>query len=127
MTKIQGEQVFSFGPYQFDRIEGQLWRGTQSVKITPKALAVLRVFASRPGQVVTKEELLQGVWAGTAVSDTALTSCIKELRRALRDDARQPRYLETVHRRGYRFIVPLSTASPVPSLKSQVQSPRSKV
>src|SRR5262245_63638214 len=127
MTKIQGEQVFSFGPYQFDRIEGQLWRGTQSVKITPKALAVLRVFASRPGQVVTKEELLQGVWAGTAVSDTALTSCIKELRRALRDDARQPRYLETVHRRGYRFIVPLSTASTVRSLKYQVQSPRSKV
>ncbi|MBI3801478.1 MAG: AAA family ATPase [Deltaproteobacteria bacterium] len=117
---MEGEQMFSFGPYRLDPTIRQLWRGTQLVKLTPKALAVLRVLASRPGQVVTKDDLFQAVWAGTVVSDTALTSCIKELRQALRDDARKPRYLETVHRRGYRFIGQvisdqLSVVSPPPA------------
>ncbi|HEV8713519.1 MAG TPA: AAA family ATPase, partial [Candidatus Binatia bacterium] len=119
---MQGGQLFSFGSYRVDPEGGQLWRGTQEVKLTPKALAVLRVLVTRPGQVVTKEELLQSVWAGTAVSDAALTSCIQELRQALRDDARKPRYLETVHRRGFRFIAPLSTTQPVVSSQYPVVS-----
>ena len=121
---MQAESQLSFGPYQFDPAHGQLWRGTQIVKLSPKTLAVLRLLVTRPGQVVSKEELFQIVWPRTVVSDAALTSCIQELRQVLRDDARKPRYLETVHRRGYRFIAPLGTASPVPSLKSQVQSPQ---
>src|SRR5207245_3128582 len=96
---------------------------TQEVKVTPKAFSVLRLFLARPGQVVTKDELLRTVWPGTAVSDAALTSCIKELRQALRDDARKPRYLETVHRWGFRFIAPLTAAPLVASAKLQV--PRS--
>src|SRR5262249_53513328 len=52
----------------------------------------------------------QGVWPGTVVSDSTLTSCIKELRKALRDDAKVPRYIETIHRRGYRFIASLSSS-----------------
>ena len=62
----------------------------------------------------------------TVVSDDALTSCIQELRRALRDDARQPRYIETVHRRGYRFIGKVVSESEVSSQlvsKSVVSSP----
>src|SRR5690349_18705767 len=111
-----GDQTGNVGPDAVDLVEGQLRWGTQIVKITPKSLAVLRLLAARPGQVVSKEELLQVVWAGTAVSDTALTSCIKELRRALRDDARQPRYLQTVHRRGFRFL-----ATPAAGTSSEVQ------
>jgi len=49
MAKMQEESVFSFGPYRVDLEGGQLWRGTQAVKLTPKALAVLRIFAARPG------------------------------------------------------------------------------
>jgi len=62
------------------------------------------MLAERPGQVVTKEELFRIVWPDTAVSDAALTSCIMELRQALQDDARRPRFIETVHRRGFRFL-----------------------
>ncbi len=98
------ERRLSFGPYRVDPDGGQLWRGTQAVKLTPKALAVLRVLVTRPGQAVSKEEFFRAVWADTMVSDAALTSCIQELRQALHDEARNPRYIETVHRRGYRFI-----------------------
>src|SRR5499426_3136822 len=100
---MQIEQHLRFGPYRLDLRTTQLWRGTLEVSLTPKALAVLRVLAMRPGEVVTKEEFFQSVWGDTVVSDDALAACIQELRRALRDDARQPRYIETVHRRGYRF------------------------
>ena len=101
---MQSEQPLRFGPYRLDLGGGQLWRGKQAVKLPPKALAVLQVLAMRPGQVVTKDELFQIVWPDTVVSEDALTSCLQELRRALRDDARHPRYIETVHRRGFRFI-----------------------
>ena len=68
------------------------------------------MLVARAGQPVSKEDLFATVWSDTAVSDDALTSCIQELRRALGDDARQPRYIETRHRRGYRFVAPLSEA-----------------
>jgi len=55
--------------------------------------------------------LFASVWNGTAVSDDALTSCVQELRRALDDDARQPRFIETRHRRGYQFVATISAAT----------------
>src|SRR5262249_3418978 len=66
--------------------------------------AVLRHLATHAGALVTKDELLQAVWPETVVSEAALTSCIKELREVLRDQAQERRYIETVHRRGFRFI-----------------------
>ena len=74
------------------------------IRLTPKSLALLCFLAERAGQVVTKDELFAAVWPGTAVGDDALVTCIQELRKALRDDARRPRYIETLHRRGYRFL-----------------------
>src|ERR1043166_2024673 len=81
-----------------------LMSGAREVHLTPKALALLSYMAERPGEVITKEELFGAIWPETAVGDAALVTCIQELRKALRDDARRPRYIETVHRRGYRFI-----------------------
>ena len=101
---MQVEQDLYFGPHRLDLGAGQLWRDQEVVKLTPKALAVLRVLVARAGQVVTKDELFQAVWPHTVVSDDALTTCILELRHALRDNAKQPHYIETVHRRGYRFV-----------------------
>jgi DNA-binding winged helix-turn-helix (wHTH) protein len=118
---MQAEPLLRFGPYRLGVNSGQLWRGTLEVKLTPKALAVLRCLLEQAGQVVSKEVLFQAVWPKTVVSDAALTACIQELRQMLRDDARNPRYIETVHRRGYRFIAPLTTP-PLPSLESRVQS-----
>jgi DNA-binding winged helix-turn-helix (wHTH) protein len=99
--------VTRFGRYRLHPTQG-LTRGTHDVRVTPKALAVLCTLAERPGEVVTKDELFRAVWPDTAVSDGALTTCIQELRLALGDDARRPRYIETLHRRGFRFIAATS-------------------
>jgi DNA-binding winged helix-turn-helix (wHTH) protein/predicted ATPase len=108
---VQGDQPLTFGRYRLDPRRG-LWRGRQEVKLQPKTLALLRFLLERPGQVVTKDEVFHAVWPATVVSDGALTTCIRELRKALQDDARQPRYIETLHRRGYRFIARPSSAPP---------------
>jgi len=105
------EQGVTFGDYRFDFETGRLWSGEREVRLTPKASAVLKVLVTHAGKPVTKEELFAAVWNGTAVSDDALTSCIQELRKALADDSRQPRFIETRHRRGYRFVAQISGAT----------------
>jgi len=102
------EQGVSFDGYRFEVESGRLWSGTQELRLTPKASAVLKTLVIHAGEPVTKEALFAAVWNDTVVSDDALTSCIQELRRALADDAKQPRFIETRHRRGYRFIARLS-------------------
>ena len=97
------DQPLSFGRYRLEPRHG-LMSGAREVRLTPKALALLSFLAERPGEVVTKEELFGAVWPNTTVGDAALVTCIQELRKALRDNARRPRYIETLHRRGYRFI-----------------------
>jgi len=78
--------------------------------LTPKAFSVLQCLAQRPGRLVTKDELFDKVWAGVFVGDAALKVCIREIRRTLADDAKAPQFIETVHRRGYRFIAPVTDA-----------------
>src|SRR5215831_10498027 len=89
---------------------GWAWRGDQRLDLTPKAFAVLRHLIERPEHLITKDELLSAAWGGTVVSEAALTSCIRDLRRALDDSSREPRYIATVHRRGFRFIGPVAAA-----------------
>ncbi len=96
--------IRSFGPYQLDLRKEQLRCDTQPVRLTPKTFQVLSYVLERPGQLVTKEELFRVLWADTVVGDAALTMCIQEIRKALQDDAKSPQYLETVHRRGFRFL-----------------------
>ncbi|MDH4173317.1 MAG: AAA family ATPase [Betaproteobacteria bacterium] len=97
------DQAFTFGQFRLDP-RGGLTRGDRQVRLTPKALALLCFLAARRGRVLTKEELFDALWPRTPVGDAALVTCIQELRKALRDNARRPRYIETLHRRGYRFI-----------------------
>jgi len=117
------EQGISFGDYRFDFETGRLWSGQQEVRLTPKASAVLKVLVTHAGTPVSKENLFASVWNGTAVSDDALTSCIQELRRALADDAKQPRFIETRHRRGYQFIARLSEATALDLPNSPLPAP----
>ena len=72
---------------------------------------MLAVLAGRAGQLVTRDELFASVWGDVVVGDAALTACIRELREALDDDARRPRFIETRHRRGYRFVAGLALAA----------------
>ncbi len=110
------ERCVSFGAYRFDVGSGRLWWGAREVRLTPKASAVLKELVTHAGNPVSKDTLFATVWKGTAVSDDALTSCIQELRKALDDDSKQPRFIETRHRLGYRFAAPVSDAdSPRPA------------
>jgi DNA-binding winged helix-turn-helix (wHTH) protein len=92
-----------FGNYLIHSARGLSLQGRR-LRVTPKSLKLLWELARRSGEVVTKEELFETVWPGVVVSDAALSSCVRELRRVLEDNARQPRYLETVHRVGFRFL-----------------------
>ena len=112
--QAQPHEVLHFGVYRLDPQNEQLWRNQHVVRLTGKAFAVLRHLAHRPSQLVSKRELLRAVWPDTIVSHSTLTSCIKELRKALEDDAKSPQYIETVHRRGYRFIAAVQSPSPAP-------------
>lgn len=100
-----------FEGYRFEAGTGRLWAGDRELRLTPKAAAVLNVLVAQAGEPVAKDALFAAVWAETAVSDDALTSCIQELRRALDDDPKQPRFIETRHRRGYRFIARLEESA----------------
>lgn len=101
------DQAISFGPFRLDP-RGGLTRGKRNLRLTPKAFALLCLLAGQRGRVVTKDELFDVLWPRAAVGDAALVTCIQELRQALRDDARRPRYIETLHRRGYRFMAPVT-------------------
>ena len=108
--------ILSFERFRIDTARGQLFDVSGPVPLTPKALALLEYLASHPGRLVKKEELLEAVWPGVFVADGALKVCIREVRRALGDDAHAPKYIETAHRRGYRFIAEVSvTPSGVPA------------
>ena len=98
------QATLSFEPFRFEPATGRLWRGLQEVNLTPKAAAVLGALLDRAGELVPKQALFASVWHDTVVSDDALVACVQELRRALADDSRQPRFIETRHRRGYRFL-----------------------
>jgi len=89
-----------------------LVRGDEEVRVEPRVMDVLVDLAERAGEVVPKEELVEHVWEGRYVTDDVLTVTIYALRKALGDDAKRPRYVETVSRRGYRWIASVETAAP---------------
>src|SRR5207245_8920796 len=95
-----------------DLPDEQLWCGAQVLPLTTKALRVLGLLVAHAGQLVNKDTLFQVVWPEAAVSDGVLTNCIGELRRALGDTAQAPRFIQTVHRRGYRFLAPVTVLAP---------------
>jgi predicted ATPase/DNA-binding winged helix-turn-helix (wHTH) protein len=100
--------MLAFGPFRFDVAQAVVWRDTHALRLSPKACAVLQMLVAQPGQVVAKGTLLEGVWPDVAVSEAVLAVCVGELRRAFGDTARAPHFIETVHRRGYRFIAPVT-------------------
>jgi DNA-binding winged helix-turn-helix (wHTH) protein len=98
----------AFGGFRLDTSNAQLWRGRQEIALRPKAFAVLAHLVEHAGQLVTKQQLLDAVWPGTFVTDAVLKDSVRQLRDALGDDARAPRFIETAQRRGYRFVAPVS-------------------
>src|SRR3712207_3587481 len=87
---------------RLDTINGCVWRGNEPISLSPKAFAVLLCLAQHSRQLVTKQKLLDTVWPRGFVTDGVLKVCIREIRSALGDSPKAPRYIETLHRRGYR-------------------------
>jgi DNA-binding winged helix-turn-helix (wHTH) protein/TolB-like protein/Tfp pilus assembly protein PilF len=113
-----GRTRLQIGEWWADPATNELGRAGETQRIEPKVMEVLKVLASRPGGVVSREELLSLVWPGVVVGDEALTQSIIKLRRALGDDPRSPSYIETISKRGYRLIAPLESVEAAPAARA---------
>jgi pimeloyl-ACP methyl ester carboxylesterase/DNA-binding winged helix-turn-helix (wHTH) protein len=123
VTTSSNKHTVGFDAYRFDVETGRLWSGATEIRLTPRASDVLKQLVRHAGEPVSKQDLFASVWNGVAVSDDALTSCILEIRRALDDDPKHPRFIETRHRRGYLFVAPLSDhAGVAPVARSESQA-----
>lgn len=126
---------FRLGEWTIDPSDGSVVAAGTSRRLEPQLVTLLLFLASRAGTVVTRQEIFDTVWGGVLVSEDALTGAIHQLRRALDDDARSPRFIETVPKRGYRLLVapspaavdapgPIAVDAPVPAT---VDAPRPAV
>jgi DNA-binding winged helix-turn-helix (wHTH) protein/TolB-like protein/Flp pilus assembly protein TadD len=105
------------GEWIADPATNELTRGSETVRLEPRSMDVLVALARRAGQVVSREELFAAAWPGVVVGDEALSQSITKLRRALGDNPRSPGYIETLSKRGYRLVAPVSdetAATPPP-------------
>ena len=102
------ETPFRVGDWDVDPASGQISHDGNTRKLEPRVMDVLVYLASRPGVVVSREELEASVWSGRVISYDALSSSVQKLRRAFADDARQPRFIETLSKRGYRLVAPVN-------------------
>jgi Tol biopolymer transport system component/DNA-binding winged helix-turn-helix (wHTH) protein len=98
---------FVLGDWRVEPSRNHVVRGGASQRVTPKAMEVLVLLASRPGGTLSRDELLDGVWADVNVNEEVLTRAVADLRKALDDDPRKPRYIETIPKRGYRLVAPV--------------------
>lgn len=96
--------IISFGDCEVNLARGDLRRAGQVVAIEPIAFELIVFLASRPGELVTKDALVEGVWGGRAISDSAISSCVAAARSAIGDTGALQRYIKTVPRRGFRFV-----------------------
>ncbi|HJZ75739.1 MAG TPA: alpha/beta fold hydrolase [Vicinamibacterales bacterium] len=111
-SDLRDESPLAFGGFRLDRANELLTRDGVRVPLRPKAFAMLACLATSPGRLITKQDLLETLWPDSFVGDAALKTCMREIRDALGDDARRPEYIETAHRRGYRFIARVEAAQP---------------
>jgi TolB-like protein/DNA-binding winged helix-turn-helix (wHTH) protein/tetratricopeptide (TPR) repeat protein len=135
----QAQKDFFIDDWRASPAEGLLSRGNETARLEPKAMEVLAYLAARPGEVVTREELERDVWRGALVGYDAVTSTVIKLRKALQDNARQPRYIATIPKKGYQLIASITypdeddNPGPVaavsqdpPGSVQQAEQPRSK-
>jgi DNA-binding winged helix-turn-helix (wHTH) protein/tetratricopeptide (TPR) repeat protein len=114
------DQLIRFAPFALDAANARLYRGDQVISLRGKTFAVLEYLTARPGQLVTKDELLKNLWPEVYVSEDVLVGCVRELRSIFGDSRGAPRFVETVYRRGYRWIAQLSAEDRVLSAESQI-------
>jgi TolB-like protein/DNA-binding winged helix-turn-helix (wHTH) protein len=115
---MEQQRYLIAGSLWLDRKDERLWRNGRHIRLGGKALALLRALMERPRTLVTKDELFDSVWPGLAVSDSVLTTAVKEARQAIGDDARQPKVIQTVYGRGYRFLCDTEASDEPPNAEN---------
>ena len=109
------EHKYSFDKIEVDPIAGLLKINGRSKRLEPKVVLLLSYFASHNNRVISRQELVDQLWPGIVVADETVTRSIFSLRNALGDDAKQPKYIETIPKKGYRFLA-------IPALDNQKRS-----
>jgi len=112
LTEPHDNVTYKFGPYQLDLNERMLTRDGETIALAPKVTDILIMLVTNAGQLVEKDELLKRVWPDTFVEEANLSQNIFMLRKALGDDRAEPKYIDTVMRRGYRFIGAVNVVDP---------------
>ena len=117
-----GNARLSFGLYEIDLQTGELWKAGFRIKLQGQPFKVLTTLLEKPGQVVTREELQARLWGKDTVVDFdhSLGTAINKIREALGDSAENPRFIETLSRRGYRFIAPVGVVEPAPDTQAEL-------
>jgi DNA-binding winged helix-turn-helix (wHTH) protein len=118
-----------FSPFRLDTVNECLWRHRDTgpderILLPPKAFAVLRYLVEHPGRLVTQDELLEALWPDTFVQPEVLKSHVRDIRMVLGDDCKNPRFIETLPRRGYQFVAPVSGGSTATELGVELPSPK---
>lgn len=115
--------VYRFGPFTLDAASYRLSRGADPIPLSPKIIDLLLYLAARPAALVTKDELFAALWPDVVVTDNALTQAVSELRQALGDEAASPTYVQTVSRRGYRFLADVDAgAATAPEPRARLEA-----
>jgi TolB-like protein/Flp pilus assembly protein TadD len=116
--------LIRFAKFELDETNAELRKAGVSLKINPQALRVLRLLAEHPGQTVTREEIQRCLWGDNTFVDfeRGINFCVNQIRTTLGDDAEKPRYVETLPRRGYRFIAPVKSdaATTAPAARERI-------
>ncbi|MDH5232087.1 MAG: winged helix-turn-helix domain-containing protein [Gammaproteobacteria bacterium] len=118
--------TFKLGAWYVEPALDCIRQGDLEIKLECKVMAILCYLAARPGEVVSRQALEQAIWADNVVGYDALTSCIAKLRKALNDDARQPHYIATLSKKGYRLLAPVEAVNTETSQLDIQQIPRKK-
>ncbi len=114
--------AFTLGEWLVEPAVGAISRDGQQIHLEPKVVEVLAYLAGRAGQVVSKRELIDAVWQVEVISNSRLTRVISDLRRALGDDAGQPRYVKTIPTRGYRLVATVRAVQAPDAIESEKAS-----
>src|ERR1700693_340980 len=134
-SPAQSPLIIRFGAFELDSAHNTLRKGSVAVKLHPQPFRVLQLLAESAGQIVTREQIQHCLWGENTFVDFegGINFCVKQIRAALADDPEKPRYIETLPRRGYRFIAPLTrdartelAGTSAPSAVMSVKRPNSR-
>src|SRR5579872_1794386 len=124
MQQAGTAQVIAFDQFEADLRTGELRRNGSKLRIQEKPFQILAILTQRPGELVTREELHSRLWPGDTFVDFdhGLNTAVNKLREALRDSSTEPRYIETLPRRGYRWLMPVTVLEPAPAATQTSES-----